>query len=221
MKIKIAIADDHIILTETLKSYLSSDDRLEVISSYSNSTDTITGIKNQIPDVLLLDLSMPEKGKDNMHLVTGFDVLTFIKVEKLPVKVIILSNFDNYSFIQSAIKNGASGYLLKNEQPDFLVESIINVFMNKVVFSKPIRLKMENPISDESLSSSALRLSTRERDILDFVSRGFKTEDIAQHLSLHKDTVSDYRNVLMKKFDAKNAPHLIRLAAQWKILKLD
>lgn len=221
MKIKVSISDDHVILTETLRAYLSNDERLEVLACYANSDDTIQGIKSHTPDVLLLDLSMPEKGKDNIHLVTGLDVLAFIKANDSSIKVIILSNFDNYSFIQSAVKNGASGYLLKNEQPEFLREAIVSVYKNQQIFSESIRKKMEYPAFEETANPLAMRLSRRERDILDFVSRGFKTEDIASYLSLHKDTVSDYRNVLMKKFEAKNAPHLIRLAVEWKMLNLD
>jgi DNA-binding NarL/FixJ family response regulator len=143
MKIKISISDDHLILAETLRAYLSEDGRFEVLACYANSSDTMEGIRNQPPNVLLLDLSMPEKGQDSTCLVTGLDVLSFINSTKLPIKVIVLSNFDNYSFVKASIKQGASGYLLKNEQPDFLRNAIIKVYNNKAVFSDSIRKKLD------------------------------------------------------------------------------
>lgn len=221
MKIKISISDDHVILAETLKRYLSDDEHFEVLACYTNSSDTIHGIQRKTPDVLLLDLSMPEKDQDSTCLVTGLDVLAYINTNKLPVKVIVLSNFENYSFVKSSIKQGASGYLLKNEQPEFLRNAIVEVFNHKTVFSSSIRKKLDYLDQADNSNQLTFKLSSRERDILELVSKGFKTADIAKHLSLHKDTVSDYRNVLMKKFQAENAPHLIRLAAQWNVLKLD
>ncbi|MER0442834.1 response regulator transcription factor [Emticicia sp. W12TSBA100-4] len=220
MKIKISIADDHVILLETLKSILEREEEFEILATYNNSFETIKGIEKNQPNVLLLDLSMPEQGIDNTHLATGLEVLEFIKKSNLNINVIVLSNFDDFAIVQKAVRLGAKSYLLKNVTTEVLKQAIRTVFLGNIFFQKNIQKKINTPAILNYLTNEApLILSKRERVILDLVSRGFTTGEIASNLELHKDTVSDYRNLLMKKFDAKNAPDLIRLAYQWKILQ--
>lgn len=220
MKIKVSISDDHVILLETLKNILENDETFDIIATYSNSTETIQGIERKLPDVLLLDLSMPEHGRDNTHLATGLDVLEFIKKRNLDIKVVILSNFDDLAIVHKAVRLGAKAYLLKNETTDILKFAIKTVNAGSNYFPKNIQAKLDTPIIDNDITyDGPLILSKREREILDYVSKGFTTSEIAECLMLQKDTISDYRDLLMKKFQAKNAPDLIRLAYQWKILK--
>lgn len=220
MKIKISIADDHVILLETLKSILEREEEFEILATYNNSFETIKGIEKNQPNVLLLDLSMPEQGIDNTHLATGLEVLEFIKKSNLNINAIVLSNFDDFAIVQKAVRLGAKSYLLKNETTEVLKQAIRTVFLGNIFFPKNIQKKINAPaILNDLTNEGPLILSKRERVILDLVSKGFTTGEIASNLELHKDTVSDYRDLLMKKFEAKNAPDLIRLAYQWKILQ--
>lgn len=216
MKIKIYIADDHQILLETLKDVLEKEGDIEVVATFFNSYTTIQGLRSHEPDILLLDLSMSEFGKDNTYLATGLDVLDYIKNNNIRTKVMVLSNYDDLAIIHKSLKSGARAYLLKNESVEVLKTAIKSVHEGHLYFSKSVKSKLDR--LGNSDYNGPLILSKREREILDLVSKGFTTQEIADALSLHKDTVSEYRDLLLKKFDARNAPDLIRLAYQWKIL---
>lgn len=219
MKIKIYIADDHQILLETLKDVLEKESDIEVVDTFFNSSTTIQGLQKQEPDILLLDLSMSEFGKDNTYLATGLDVLEYIKSKNLRTKVIVLSNYDDLAIIHKSLKSGARAYLLKNESVEVLKIAIKSVYQGNFYFSKSVKSKLDSLAGEANPDHNGpLILSKREREILDLISKGFTTQEIADALSLQKDTISEYRDLLLKKFDARNAPDLIRLAYQWKIL---
>lgn len=116
MKIKVMIVDDQIILSEGIKTVLSSSDEIEVIAMAKDGVDALEKMKENLPDVVLLDIRMP-----NMN-----GVVTTSEIKKLypQVKVVILTTFDDSDYILSAIAGGASGYLLKDISTDALISAV-------------------------------------------------------------------------------------------------
>lgn len=207
MKIKIAIVDDHPMVILGLKKMLSAYDFIAVIDTYPNGTNLMTGLENRLPDVLLLDIQMPE--------VTGSELAPMI-IEKFPeIKIITLTNFDNGLYAHNMIKAGVLGYLLKTTDESMLIEAIKHVYDGKQFIQPSIQQKMEL-LQDKTNRTFTTKsnLTIREIEILQLIVDGFTDNEIAAtiHLSLH--TIKHYRISLLLKLDAKNAPALVKKALQ-------
>lgn len=219
---KVAIADDHQLFVEALKLSLEQNEEIEVVAQFYNLAETLAGIEQHLIDILLLDLSMPIKGKEYENIVTGMDVLEFISIKKLAVKVIVITSFPDLSFFKSCLKKGAKGYILKNESSDCLFEALQSVYLGNQFVSESIQKKL-NSFNQEQFDTpdGPVRISKREREILKLISKGYISMEIAKMLRIQKDTVSEYRDVLMKKLGASNAPDLVRIAYKWNILEIE
>ncbi len=221
MKIRIAIADDHRLLAQSLENTLNSQEEFEVVSVCHTCKDTLWNLELHHPDVLLLDLNMPVVGNDQPRA-TGFDVLEDLKNKNSKTKVIIISSYNDYGLIKHSFQLGASGYLLKNTSVNEIVEAIKVVFDGKMFMTdeieKTINIKQRHfDESDEFVN--AVFLTKREKEVLEYISRGYISEDIALALKLKKNTIDEYRDSLLKKMNAKNAAELINNAHKAGLLK--
>lgn len=207
MKIKIAIVDDHPMVILGLTKMLSVYDFIDIIDTYPDGTNLMTGLESRLPDVLLLDIQMPE--------ITGAELAPMI-IEKFPeTKIIILTNFDNGLYAHNMIKAGVLGYLLKTTEEFMLIEAIRDVHNGKQFIQPSIKQKMEL-LQDKTNRTFTTKsnLTTREIEILQFIVDGYTDSEIASkiHLSLH--TIKHYRISLLLKLDAKNAPAPVKKALQ-------
>jgi DNA-binding NarL/FixJ family response regulator len=220
MKIRILVADDHKLLAQSLGSTLNSTSDFEVVSVCHNSKDTLWDLEMHHPDVLLLDLNMPLVGSD-LPKATGFDVLEDLKKKNSPTKTIVISSYNDYGLIKQSLNLGAMGYLFKNTSVDEISQAI------KIVYKgdKYIPSDVENHIQlkkkyfdDDDAFVNAVSLTKREKEVLDYLSRGYKSDDIALVLGLKKDTINEYRDNLMQKLNAKNSAELVRKAFEAGLL---
>lgn len=220
MKIRIVIADDHRLLAQSLENTLNSHNDFEVVSVCHTSKDALWNVEVHHPDVLLLDLNMPMVGSD-LPKATGFDVLEDIKKKNSKTKVVIISSYNDYGLIKQSFNLGASGYLLKNTSVNEIFEAIRIVHQDKMYIPDDIEntLKIKQKHYDESdVFVNSISLTKREKEVLDYISRGFKSEDIAQALKLKKDTINEYRDNLIRKMNARNTAELVRNAFQAGLL---
>src|SRR5690606_16086416 len=118
--IKVAITDDHVMVVEGLKTMLNSLSTIKITDTYHNVNDTIEGLKQSLPDVLILDINLPDGN--------GINLCKQLKNDYKTLKIIALSNFEDIAFIKQIIKNGASGYLLKNTNKSELETAITSAF---------------------------------------------------------------------------------------------
>jgi DNA-binding NarL/FixJ family response regulator len=207
MKIKIAIVDDHPMVILGLSTMLSEYDFIDIIDTYPNGVNVMAGLEERLPDVLLLDIQMPE--------ITGSELAPVI-LEKFPgIKIITLTNFDNGLYAHNMIKAGVLGYLLKTTEEAMLIEAIKVVYEGKPFIEPSIQQKMAS-LQDKTNRTFTTKsnLTTREIEILQLIVDGYTDNEIASkiHLSLH--TIKHYRISLLLKLDAKNAPALVKKALQ-------
>lgn len=208
-KYKIAIVDDHQLFRDGIGSLLSKQENFEVVISSENGKDFFTKLKEGIqPDLLLLDLTMPE--------MNGFEVLAKLKKKYPKIKSIAISMHDDGNYIMQSIRGGAYGYLLKNTDEEELLLAIDTVLKGKKYFNQDISQKMINIMSLEGVSPK--KLSPKEMEILKLIAGGQTTKEIAQKLFISTRTVETHRNNMMKKLDVKNTPELINKAAQLNLL---
>lgn len=201
MKIKVMIVDDQVILSEGIRSVVSSSDRLEVIAVAHGGKEALELMEREVPDVVLLDIRMPDM---NGVVTTGE-----IKQRYPTVKVLILTTFDDSDYILSALNNGACGYLLKDISAPALVDAIINAYKGDTILPAKIAKKITDAArlvsSDREIRlRKAFSLSDREVEIAVMLYEGFNNRQIASALNLSDGTARNYISAIYMKLGSDN-----------------
>ena len=183
--IRILIVDDHSIVRQGLRRILDEEEGIEVIAEASNGVEALKKLRAVKMDVVLLDISMPEKN--------GFDTLKQIMDGNSGTKVLILSMYPEDQYAVRLMKAGASGYITKDTAPEQLVEAIRKVVAGKKHISPSLAELLLQECGTDSGKPSHELLSDREYQVLRLLGSGRKVSDIAETLSLSVKTVSTYR----------------------------
>ena len=202
---KVFITDDHYMIVEGIRSLLQHEKGIEWMGHAMNAASCLAFLLKQQPDVILMDISMPD--------MSGIDLCKEVK-EKYPnIHVIGLSTFNQQSFIQKMMDNGASGYVLKNATREEIIEAI------KVVVSGEKYLSMEAASTmRENKNANIPVITRREREVLQLIAEGMTNNEIAEKLFISSTTVDTHRKNLLSKFDTRNTASLIRLASQFQFI---
>ncbi|MBP5159178.1 MAG: response regulator transcription factor [Lachnospiraceae bacterium] len=192
-KIKVMIADDSDFVRDGMKIILDVDDEFEVIGTAANGRELIGLAEKNRPDVILMDIQMPE--------MDGIEATGYI-VEHDLGRVLILTTFDDDELVRQALKNGAKGYLIKNHTPDHLKQMIKSVYNGTGVIEENILQtladKAAEPASGSGFDPSGY--SERELDIVRAVAEGLSNKEIASKLFISEGTVKNYiTNILSKE----------------------
>ena len=205
--IKVMIADDQTILAEGIKSVLETSDQIEVIALVSDGAEAIRKIAENKPDVVLLDIRMP-----NMN---GVVATGEIKKKYPSVKVLILTTFDDSDYILSALNNGACGYLLKDIGGAALIDAVKNAYAGDTILPAKIAKKIsdaaKNVSADRELRlKKAFGFSERETEIAVMLYEGFNNRQIASALNLSEGTSRNYISAIYVKLGCDNRADAIR-----------
>ena len=194
--IRVFIVDDHVIVRQGLRRILEESDGIEVVGEASDGVEALKKILTVNWDVMLLDISMPEK--------SGGETLKQVMDENKKAKVLILSMYSEDQYAVRLMKAGASGYLTKDVAPEQLVGAIRKVAGGgKYISSALAELLLAEVNSDTSKPLHA-SLSDREYQVLRLIGSGKKVSEIAEALSLSVKTVSTYRAHILEKMNLKN-----------------
>lgn len=205
MSIRIAIADDHPMIIGGLQKILAQLPHMLLTGAYANGKELLEGLQTTVPDVLLLDIQLPDK--------TG-DELTPVVLKKYPgIKIIALTNFDSSLYIHNMFKCGVHGYLLKTSDEQELIRAIETVYHGGTYLEAELKVKMQQLEEKErkavSLKSS---LTNREKEILQHIVDGYTCTQTAEKLFLSVATVENYRVRILLKLDVNNAAALTKKA---------
>lgn len=209
-KYRIVIAEDHTILREGLRALLSSNPDFEIVGEVEDGLSAIQCVQKLIPDVVLMDLSMPR-----MH---GMEAIREIKRRIPRTKVLVLTVHRAEEYIVAAFEAGAHGYVLKDASHAELVTAIRTVISGKPYLSPSVSEKViagylevkKNRKPDSSWGS----LTQREREVLKLIAEGYKNKDIADLLCISAKTVEKHRANLMQKLDLHNVSALTAFAME-------
>lgn len=205
MAIKIFIADDHYMVIEGIRSMLLPEKNIEYMGHAMTASSCMAFIRNQQPDVLLLDINLPDK--------SGIDLCKEIKEKYPTIQILGLSSFNQQSYIQKMIQNGASGYVLKNASLEEIVKAV------EVAMRGDIYLSIEASVTMRENKDAQIPVITRrEKEVLKLIAEGLTNKEIAAKLFISTTTVDTHRNSLLSKFNVKNTANLIRMAAQFDII---
>lgn len=203
--IQVFIVDDHYMVIEGISALLKDEPDIEMTGHASNAGSCLAYLKNKLPDVILMDISMPGR--------SGVELCLEVKEQYPAVFVVGLSTFNQYTYIDNLLKNGASGYLLKNAGKDEIVEAIHTVFRGKTYLSHEAATTLRNAPGNE-----VPVLTRRELEILRLIADGLTNPEIAEKLFLSVSTVDTHRKSMMRKLNIKNTALLIRYAIENKMI---
>lgn len=201
MAIKVFIIDDHYMVIEGIRSLLQNEKGIEWVGHASNGASCLAFLQQQLPDIILMDINLPE--------ISGIDLCKQVRLQYPSVFVIGLSTFNQQSFIQKMIDNGASGYVLKNATKEELLEAIETVAKGKTYLSHEAAQSLR-----KSSSTEKPILTSREKEVLELIANGMTNNEIAQQLFLSVTTVDTHRKNLLSKFNCRNIASLIKFAVQ-------
>lgn len=192
MKIKVIIADDNSFIREGMKIILSTYEEFEVLETVNDGLEALEFCKKHEVDVALLDVRMP-----NMNGVEATKLIT----EQTKTKPLILTTFDDDEYILDAIKNGAKGYLLKNNDPEQIRDAIKSVFNGNTVMQEVVLNKIKANLGEnkpESKIDTSL-FTERELAIMSLIARGLSNKEISKQLFISEGTIANYITSILGK----------------------
>lgn len=206
--VRILLADDHAVLRAGLRLLLCSQEGFQVVGEAATGMEVISLAEKLRPDLILLDLSMPALG--------GLDALPMLRRLCPEARILILTMHDDPQYLRQALKNGASGYVLK-KAADIELISAVNAVLQGNIYVHPslTRALLEDiiPAPEHSATTGSWEtLSEREREVLRLVALGYTSAEIAEKLSLSAKTVETYRSRGMEKLGLRNRAALVRFA---------
>lgn len=192
-------------VVEGIRTMLQTEISVDWLGHASNADSCLAFLKQQQPDVLLMDINMPGK--------SGIELCSEVKQKYQGVFVLALSTFNQQSFIEKMMQNGASGYVLKNASQYELMEAIETVAKGKTFLSDEAAAALRKDIN-----STVPVITRREKEVLELLADGLTNNEIAEKLYVSATTVDSHRKSLVAKLKAKNTPELIKLAFVHKLI---
>lgn len=206
MKIKVALVDDHAIIREGLRVLLEGSGAVKVVGEAANGRDCLAMLEAWQPQVVVMDISMPE--------LNGIETTLEI-VRKWPkIKVVMLSVHSTAEHVYQALAAGASGFVLKESIGKELLAAIRSAHCGRHYLSEKIKAASWSPVSPLAGKSPLESLSKRERQVLQLVVESNTSLEIAAKLDLSVKTVETYRSRLMQKLGVHDIPALVKFAVQ-------
>lgn len=195
------LVDDHIIFSDGLEKLLNDSGQFKVIGKFNNTNTFLKTInKDQNPQLLILDIEMPE--------LNGLDLIKKIRPAYPSLRIVILSMHEESAYIREARQSGANGYLLKSIDSNSLISELFRIMSGANIFPE---------VSEKEKASSPL--SEQETRILNYIAEGRSSKEIAQSLDLSPLTVQAHRRNILKKLNINNTAELIKIAISRGFIK--
>lgn len=203
---RILIADDHAVLRSGLKMMLNSQEDMEVVGEASSDTETVRLSEQHQPDIILLDITMPEHG--------GIRIIPEIKKKSPQSRILVLTMHDDDSYLKDVLKAGGNGYIIKKAADTDLLSAIRAVARGESyidpLMTKHLIFDMFGPGNLEKNESN--QLSQRETEVLKYMALGYTNKQISETLYVSIKTVETYKVRIKKKLDISRRSELIRYA---------
>jgi DNA-binding NarL/FixJ family response regulator len=215
-KIKLAIVDDHKIFRNGLKATLEDCADFDLVLEASNGKQLVSMLALAKPDVILMDIKMPE--------MDGIQTTTYVKQYFNHIKILALSMFNEDKYIVDMIRAGASGYLLKNAEPEEIIEAISTVIHKDYYFNEHLSVTLIKQLVGNTHSGtvpqSLVDFNEREIEVLKLVCQEYSNQEIADKICLSVRTVEGYRARLFEKTKSKNLVGLVIFAIKTGIISV-
>ncbi len=219
LQIRVALADDHRLMREGLQSLLRRESDMEVVGTAADGLDALRLVRDTQPDVLVTDLSMPG--------LNGLEAIRRVQAELPATKLLCLSMHDDSRMVMAVLQAGAAGYMLKNGSSDELAVAIRKVMARQVYLSPELVTLVVDAMRQQAApgtppaESERPALTPRERELVQLLSEGYSTQDIADRLHVSIKTVATHREHVMHKLHLGSVAALTRYALREGLSTLD
>lgn len=212
-KIRVMITDDHSLIREGLKQLLEFDGSIEVVGEASNGVECLEKLEKCNPEVLLLDINMPEKN--------GIEVLKQMKVDDSKVRVLILTVHNEMDYLMKAVDIGVDGYILKDSESAKLKKAIKAVRDGENYIQPSLIPALNSQLLNRDTDKDKISLLTnRELEVLVQVANGMFNKEIATNLNISERTVKNHISNIFKKIDVSDRTQAAVFAIKNNIIKL-
>ncbi|MDN8588847.1 DNA-binding response regulator [Chryseobacterium mucoviscidosis] len=215
MKIKILIVDDHLVVREGLKLIIETNQKYEVIAEASDGVEAVRLVETHKPDIILLDLNMPEMG--------GLDTMTVLKAKGLEIPVIILTTYNEDEMMIRGLTLGAKGYLLKDTGREMIFRSIDAAIRRETLLLPEITEKVfgnNTPIKSKKSFSGKTSLTDKEMTVLQAIARGSRSKEIGFDMRISERTVKAHLTNIYIKLGVDSRAQAVAVAMELGILDL-
>ncbi len=209
-KAKVLLVDDHAVVRDGLAQLISREPDITVCGEASSAEEALTAVMKFQPDLAIVDISLGG--------VDGIELIKNLKAIRPLVALLVLSMHDEARYAERALRAGASGYVMKREARDRILEAIRAVLRGEDYVSERLQKSIVHQYlhaAGGEQKSPIDRLSDRELEVLTLLGKGLSSKDIADRLHLSQKTVDSHRTHLKEKLDLSGAPELIRFAFEW------
>ncbi len=212
-KIKILIADDHPVVREGLSAMLSKEPDIQVVGEAENGTEAVNKARELQPDVVLMDLRMPE--------LDGVEAMRQIRAKNPEMKFIVLTTYDNDEYIFKGIEAGARAYLLKDAPREELFKAIRAVNRGESLIEPAVAGKVLDRFAELSREAQAPDvLSERELEVLNLMAKGTANKLIAATLNIGESTVKTHIQSIFQKLEVSDRTEAVTQAIKKGIIRL-
>jgi DNA-binding NarL/FixJ family response regulator len=213
--IRVALADDHKIFRDGIKMALRDRDYIKILWEAEDGKDMMHKLKIKLPDVLLMDIRMPE--------ITGVDAIKLIRKEYEDIRIIILSMYDDQEIITKMMEMGSNAFLSKTADPEEIYEAILSVMNQDFYFNDLVNtavlLKLQNKRTVRKFYPNPVKFSEKEIRILKLISEDKTTDEISKEVFLSPRTVETIRQNMKSKVGVKTIAGLVMYAMRNKMLE--
>lgn len=213
MQIEVVIVDDHKMVREGIRQLLEFDGKIKVVGEADNGLECLELLNNNVPDVLLLDINMPE--------MNGLDVLKYIRKNKINVKVIILTVHNEIEYLINAVDMNVDGYILKDSESEILKNAIFAVCDGENYIQEELIPMLNSRMINRDIDKERLKsLTKREIEVLKAIAAGLLNKEIATNLGISERTVKNHISNIFKKIDVADRTQAAVFAIRNNIVKL-
>jgi DNA-binding NarL/FixJ family response regulator len=213
--IRVALADDHKIFRDGIKMALKDRDYIKILWEAEDGKDMMHKLRIKLPDVLLMDIRMPE--------INGVDAIKMIRKEYEPLKIVILSMYDDQEIITRMMEMGSNAFLTKTADPDEIYQAILSVMNEDFYFNDLVNtavlLKLQNKRSVRKFYPNPVKFSDKEIRILKLISEDKTTDEISKEVFLSPRTIETIRQNMKSKIGVKTIAGLVMYAMRNKLLE--
>jgi len=203
--VTLQIVDDHKMVVESLSKLINESNVARITGVYYDLESCRSGLKEELPDVLLLDIGLPDGD--------GVEFCAEIKKTYPGLKIVMLTTYKEFSIAKRALHNGALGYILKNAESEEMLTGIKTVSQGEQFLCEEINLLLIEKKNEE-----LVWLGKREKEILKYIADGYTSKEIACFICRDEETVRTYRRNLLIKLNARNTPEAVKKGYEMKLI---
>lgn len=202
--IRILLADDHVVVRAGIRQFLELSPDLQVVAEASNGQEACELLKQSNPDVAVLDIQMP--------MMSGIEVTRWIRSNRIPVGILVLTAYDDDPYVQAVLRAGANGYVLKTADPREIIQGIRDVFHGKSVLDAALARKLIAKLARQEETALVESLTDRELQILTLAAKGYTNKAIAVQLGISDRTVQNHLANTFQKLNAESRTEAVMRA---------